>query len=223
MRQVGAGRPCPAGAVRAGCWGARAARRGYPACVAQPGRQVFVYTVPTDSVHREILSLLELDWVGEHGLPLEGVLGLVPQGVGAEHLASGDLQENPVLLRFLCPVRVVESRAAFHELEEATGEVDDDRSHARLLGVFGRALGDVRLAPRLPDGPSSKHRRDHGGQECAVTLPPSSEPPRPSEGLPLLVGVAKWIGSIPSITMSRKGRRPSVRVEAVVVVASLDF
>ncbi len=72
--------------------------------MVQPGRHVFVYTVLTESGSREYVSLLELDWVGEHGLPLEGVLGLVPDGVGADQLAPGDLRENPTFLRFLSRV-----------------------------------------------------------------------------------------------------------------------
>jgi hypothetical protein len=79
-------------------------RRGSLLGVAAHDRQVFRYRLDFGGGERDVVSLLEPDWVYQHGLHPEAVLGVVRDGADSVVLAPVDLGENGAFLRLLSRV-----------------------------------------------------------------------------------------------------------------------
>ncbi len=62
--------------------------------VARNDRQVFRYLVDFGGGERDVVSLLEPDWVFQHGLHPEAVMAVVREGADPDALAPVDVQEN---------------------------------------------------------------------------------------------------------------------------------
>jgi hypothetical protein len=69
--------------------------------VSRFGRPVFGYSPVFADDARPCLSFLEPEWVTEHGLPLEGMLGLVTD---LDRITPTSFRENPAFLRYLSRV-----------------------------------------------------------------------------------------------------------------------
>ncbi len=69
-----------------------------------PGRQIFVYRLDTDDGELDAVSTLDVEWVFEHGLPLEAVVGFMAAGANLDRLAPEDFRENPAFVRCLSRV-----------------------------------------------------------------------------------------------------------------------
>lgn len=79
--------------------------------VARNDRQVFRYQVDFGGGERDVVSLLEPDWVFQHGLHPEAVMAVVREGADPDVLTPADLQENGPFLRLL-------SRAIFESIDQ---------------------------------------------------------------------------------------------------------
>jgi hypothetical protein len=72
--------------------------------VTRNDRQVYRYRVDFDGDERDVVSLLEPDWVFRHGLHPEAVMAIVREGTDLHSLAPSDVQENGPFLRLLSRV-----------------------------------------------------------------------------------------------------------------------
>ncbi|MCZ7423646.1 hypothetical protein O7605_29480 [Verrucosispora sp. WMMA2121] len=80
--------------------------------MARNDRQVFRYLVDFGDGERDVVSLLEPDWVFQHGLHPEAVMAVVREGADQEDfLAPADVQENGPFLRLL-------SRVVFESIDQ---------------------------------------------------------------------------------------------------------
>lgn len=58
----------------------------------------------TDRGERDVVALLESEWVSTHGLHPEAIVAVVRDGANSQALAPGDIRENPAFLLTLCRV-----------------------------------------------------------------------------------------------------------------------
>jgi hypothetical protein len=58
----------------------------------------------TDKGERDVVALLESEWVFQHGLPPEAIVAVVRKGADSDALVPGDIWENPAFLRLLSRV-----------------------------------------------------------------------------------------------------------------------
>ena len=84
-------------------------------------RQVFRYQVDFGGGERNVVSLLEPDWVSRHGLRPDAVVAVLPAGVTLDDLDPDDVRENGPFLRLLS--RVIFENADQHELLRREAEV----------------------------------------------------------------------------------------------------
>ena len=82
---------------------------------------MFVYPVDIGAGERDVVSMLTADWVFQHGLHPEAIMGIIREGADADGLAPIDVRENPTFLRLL-------SRVIFENIGEAALQ---RRLHAR--------------------------------------------------------------------------------------------
>jgi hypothetical protein len=75
---------------------------------------VFRYQVDVGAGERDVLSLLESDWVFQHGLHPDAVMAVVRHGGDSGGLAPTDIEENPPFLRLL-------SKAIFESVDRCAG------------------------------------------------------------------------------------------------------
>jgi hypothetical protein len=66
-------------------------------------RRLFAYPVITDAGERYYVAMVEPEWVDEHGLPLDAILGLAPHR-DLDELEPAEFRENGPFLRFLSRV-----------------------------------------------------------------------------------------------------------------------
>jgi hypothetical protein len=110
--------------------------------VAAHDRQVFRYRLDFGGGERDVVSLLEPDWVFQHGLHPEAVLGVVRDGADPVALAPVDLRENGPFLQLL-------SRVIFENIADC----GDMRREAEMQGSGYVYLLDARTpnpAGRVP-------------------------------------------------------------------------
>jgi hypothetical protein len=110
--------------------------------VAVHDRQVFRYQLDLGDGERDVVSLLEPDWVFQHGLQLEAILAVVHDGAGAAALSPLDVRENGTFLRLL-------SRVIFENIADSA----DFRRQAEIQGNGYVYLLDARTpdpAGRVP-------------------------------------------------------------------------
>lgn len=110
--------------------------------MATHDRQVFRYRLDFGGGERDVVSLLDPDWVFEHGLHPEAVLAVVRDGADPVELAPDDVQENGPFLRLL-------SRVLFENLTDS----GDVRRKAKIQGSGYVYLLDARTpdpAGRVP-------------------------------------------------------------------------
>jgi hypothetical protein len=67
-------------------------------------RQVFRYQVDFGGGEREVVSLLEPEWVYQHGLHPETVMAVLPGSAVPDAMTPADVQENGPFLRLLSRV-----------------------------------------------------------------------------------------------------------------------
>ncbi|MEU3455110.1 hypothetical protein ABZ671_16140 [Micromonospora sp. NPDC006766] len=79
--------------------------------MARNNRQVFRYQVNFGGGERDVISLLEPDWVFRCGLNPEAVMAVVCEGADRDILAPTDVQENGPFLRLL-------SRVIFENIDQ---------------------------------------------------------------------------------------------------------
>lgn len=91
--------------------------------VARNDRQVFRYQVDFGGGDRDVVSLLEPDWVFQHGLHPEAVMAIVREGADPNVLTPADVQENGPFLRLL-------SRVIFESIDQC----DSLRREALIQG-----------------------------------------------------------------------------------------
>lgn len=72
--------------------------------MTRPGREVFIYRMDTDRGERDVVALLESEWVFQHGLHPEAIVAIVRDGADSDALTPGDIWENPAFLRLLSRV-----------------------------------------------------------------------------------------------------------------------
>ncbi|MGC4750442.1 hypothetical protein ACLQ28_32960 [Micromonospora sp. DT201] len=91
--------------------------------MARNDRQVFRYQVDFGGGERDVVSLLEPDWVFQHGLHPDAVLAVVREGADPNVLAPADVQEIGPFLRLL-------SRVIFESIDKC----DSLRREAEIQG-----------------------------------------------------------------------------------------
>lgn len=72
--------------------------------VTRNDRQVFRYRLDFGGGERDVVSLLDYDWVFRHGLPPEAVMAVVRDGADPNSLTPADVHENGPFLRLLSRV-----------------------------------------------------------------------------------------------------------------------
>jgi hypothetical protein len=110
--------------------------------VAGHDRQVFRYRLDFGGGERDVVSLLEPDWVFRHGLHPEAILAVVRDGADPAELAPLDVRENGTFLRLL-------SRVIFENIADSS----DIRREAEIQGTGYVYLLDARTpdpAGRVP-------------------------------------------------------------------------
>ncbi|TCB87725.1 hypothetical protein E0H26_28855 [Micromonospora zingiberis] len=112
--------------------------------MARNDRQVFRYLVDFGGGERDVVSLLEPDWVFQHGLHPEAVMAVVREGADPDVLAPADVQENGPFLRLL-------SRVVFENIDQC-GSL---RREAEIQGS-----GYVFLLDERTPGPGGRVNRD---------------------------------------------------------------
>jgi hypothetical protein len=105
----------------------------YASAVLDDGRQVFLYQVDFGGGERNVVSLLEPDWVSEHGLNPDAVVAVLPAGVTPEDLQPDDVRENGPFLRLLS--RIIFENAGRHEMLQREAEV---QGHGYVYLLDGR-------------------------------------------------------------------------------------
>ena len=93
-------------------------------------RQVFRYQVDFGGGERDVVSLLEPDWVSRHGLRPDAVVAVLSAGATHEDVDSDDVKENGPFLRLLS--RVIFENADQHEMLRREAEVQGE-GHVYLL------------------------------------------------------------------------------------------
>ncbi|MGX7671252.1 hypothetical protein [Plantactinospora sp. DSM 117369] len=102
--------------------------------MASHDRQVFRYRLDFGGGEREVLSLLEADWVVRHGLNPEAVMAVAREGADSHRLLVADVRENGAFLRLL-------SRVIFENI----GRCDGVRRQAAVQGTGHVYLLDGRI------------------------------------------------------------------------------
>lgn len=87
-------------------------------------RQVFWYQVDFGGGERNVVSLLEPDWVSRHGLRPDAVIAVLSAGATLEDVGPDDVKENGPFLRLLS--RVIFESADQHEMLRHEAEVQGD-------------------------------------------------------------------------------------------------
>jgi hypothetical protein len=82
--------------------------------VLRGDRQVFRYRVDFGGGERDVVSLLESEWVFRHGLHPEVIMAVVREGANPGSLAPADVQENGPFLRLL-------TRVIFESIDRSAG------------------------------------------------------------------------------------------------------
>ena len=72
--------------------------------VPDSGPQVFRYQVDFGGGERNVVSLLEPEWVFQHGLHPEAVIAVLPEGADSDAMTPADVRENGPFLRLLSRV-----------------------------------------------------------------------------------------------------------------------
>jgi hypothetical protein len=72
--------------------------------VLNDGRHVFRYQIDLGGGERNVVSLLEPDWVSRHGLNPLAVMAVLPAGVDLDSMTPDDVRENGPFLRLLSRV-----------------------------------------------------------------------------------------------------------------------
>lgn len=96
----------------------------YASTVLDSGRQVFLYQVDFGGGERNVVSLLEPDWVSEHGLNPDAVAAVLPAGATPYDVQPDDVRENGPFLRLLS--RIIFENAGRHEMLQREAEVQGD-------------------------------------------------------------------------------------------------
>ena len=89
--------------------------------VLDSGRQVFRYQVDFGGGERNVVSLLEPEWVSQHGLHPDAVIAVLPAGAVSDTITPADVRENGPLLRLLS--RVIFENASQYGLLQREAEV----------------------------------------------------------------------------------------------------
>jgi hypothetical protein len=87
-------------------------------------RQVFQYQIDFGGGERNVVSLLEPDWVSRHGLRPDAVVAVLPTGAALDDVRPDDVRENGPFLRLLS--RAIFENADQHEMLRREAEVQGD-------------------------------------------------------------------------------------------------
>jgi hypothetical protein len=85
---------------------------------------VFYYLVDFGGGERNVVSLLEPDWVSRHGLLPDAVVAVLPAGVTHDDINPDDVRENGPFLRLLS--RTIFENAHRHEMLRREAEVQGE-------------------------------------------------------------------------------------------------
>jgi len=96
----------------------------YALAVRDNRRQVFLYEVDLGGGVRNVVSLLEPDWVYEYGLRPDAVVAVLPAGATPADVHPGDVRENGPFVRLLS--RTIFENAGQHEALQREAEVQGD-------------------------------------------------------------------------------------------------
>ena len=109
---------------------------------------VFVYRIDTEDGLRDVVSLMDHDWLSAHGeMPSEAILGAFPRPPGSgDDISPETFQENPDFTRFLQEVIAQHIGGVGFLVEAAAGQ-----DGAQLYLVDGRAQRPADGEPALHD------------------------------------------------------------------------
>jgi len=88
------------------------------------GRQMFLYQIDFGGGERNVVSLLEPDWVSRHGLNPDAVVAVLPAGATPDDVRPNDVRENGPFLRLLS--RIIFENADRHDMLQREAEIQGD-------------------------------------------------------------------------------------------------